>query len=222
MQNPNEKLEKGGERVRNKRRHKQWKCFSVIGFALILSAQLAYAPTVRTDTEPGRPIHLTLVSSVPETMVFNPIQSKISEAGEGKSVPSHTAYYKESDVVMLAKLLYRECRGVASDTQKACVVWTALNRVDSEDFPEDTIEKVLTSPSQFAYSPNTPVEDHLYALALDVLERWNMEKNGELDVGRVLPSDYTFFSGDGTFNYFRNEYQGGTIWDYSLASPYES
>lgn len=58
-------------------------------------------------------------------------------------------------------------------------------------------------------------------LAADVIERWLQEKNGAADAGRVLPAEYLFFSGDGTHNYFRTEWRGGTVWDWSLPSPYE-
>ena len=129
-------------------------------------------------------------------------------------------YYEENDIIMLAKLMYQECGGIPSDTEKACVAWTVLNRVDDSG---GTISEVVTAPNQFAYYENKPVDDALYALAEDVLMRWNNEKNGEKDVGRVLPSDYLWFYGDGKHNHFRNAYQGNySIWDYSLPSPYES
>lgn len=132
-------------------------------------------------------------------------------------------YYTEEEVVMMAKVLYLECRGVPSDTEKACVAWTVCNRVGLDKFKGDTISEIITAPGQFAYSYNTPVTDELYALSLDVLQRWNAERNGEVYVGRVLPKDYTYYSGDGVHNYFRNNYDGGySIWDYSLQSPYES
>ena len=132
-------------------------------------------------------------------------------------------YYTEEEVVMMAKLLYRECGGIPSDTEKACVAWCVCNRVDSDEFDGDTITYVMTAPNQFAYVSDTPVRDDLYDLALDVLSRWNAERNGEVSVGRVLPKDYTYFHGDGTHNHFRNAYKGNySIWDYSLPSPYES
>lgn len=132
-------------------------------------------------------------------------------------------YYTDEEVVMMAKLLYRECRGVPSDTEKACVAWTVCNRVDLDEFKGDTITEIITAPNQFAYSYDTPVTDELYELSLDVLTRWNAERNGEEYVGRVLPKDYTYYTGDGSHNYFRNNYDGEyDVWDYRLPSPYES
>ncbi len=124
----------------------------------------------------------------------------------------------EADVEMLAKLVWGEARG-CSTTEQAAVIWTVLNRVDSEDpiFP-DTIQEVVTQPWQFiGYDPNHPVEQDKVDLARDVLTRWLT--GGE---GRVLPKEYVFFHGDGIHNHFRIEYQhNGQYWDWSLDSPYE-
>lgn len=145
-------------------------------------------------------------------------------ASAGIEEETEIMYYTEEEVVMMAKLLYRECGGIQSDTEKACVAWCVCNRVDSDEFDGDTITYVMTVPNQFAYVSDTPVRDDLYDLALDVLSRWNAERNGEVSVGRVLPKDYTYFHGDGFHNHFRNAYKGGdySTWDYSLPSPYES
>ena len=40
-------------------------------------------------------------------------------------------------------------------------------------------------------------------------------------LGRVLPREYLFFTGDGKHNHFRTEWDGGQVWDWSLQSPYE-
>ena len=132
-------------------------------------------------------------------------------------------YYTEDEVVMVAKVLKRECGGLPSITEQACVAWAICNRVDSDEFDGDTISEIVTARHQFAYYSNTKVDDEMYELALDVLSRWNAERNGEVSVGRVLPKDYTYFTGDGVHNYFRNAFKGNySIWDYSLPSPYES
>ena len=124
----------------------------------------------------------------------------------------------EAEVEMLAKLVWGEARG-CSVTEQAAVIWTVLNRVDSEDpiFP-DTIEGVVTQPNQFhGYDPDFPVEPEHEELARDVLKRWLT--GGE---GRVLPKEHLFFHGDGIHNHFRKEFQhNGQYWDWSLDSPYE-
>lgn len=167
-----------------------------------------------------------------EAQALPPIQARTEERPEEVvvQVPGvHDAdtadirHYTDDEAVMVAKVLHRECGSLPSATEQACVAWTICNRVDSDEFPGDTITDIVTARYQFAYDRNAPVTDELYALALDVLERWSAEKNGAEEVGRVIPNDYTYFTGDGTHNYFRNAYQYGySVWDYSLPSPYES
>ena len=113
-------------------------------------------------------------------------------------------YFTEDDVIAMAKMLWGEARGCALDNQQKAV-WCVLNRVDDPRFP-DTILGVLSQPNQFyGYSPDFPVWDELYAVALDVLTRWSMEKQG-VTVERELPSEYVFFTGDGIQNNFRAVY----------------
>lgn len=134
--------------------------------------------------------------------------------------------YTENDVYMLARVMFCESRGIKSLTEISCVGWTILNRVDSDRFTGNTIAAVITAPNQFAYSPyGSTTSDYGYdllELARDILDRWSMEKAGMTDVGRTLPSDYFYYSGDGAHNYFRTQYRGGVRWDYSLPTPYES
>ena len=118
--------------------------------------------------------------------------------------PEYEMYFTESDVIALAQMLYGEARGCTVDNQMKCV-WCVLNRVDDPRFP-DTIQGVLSQPSQFhGYSPNFPVWDELKAVALDVLTRWSLEKQG-VTVERELPAEYVFFTGDGIQNNFRAVY----------------
>lgn len=81
----------------------------------------------------------------------------------------------------------------------------------------------VTTPKQFVgYNEENPADDGLITLCIDVLTRWYAEREGQVEVGRVLPADYLWFSGDGERNHFRNAYRGGDRWDWSLPSPYES
>ena len=118
--------------------------------------------------------------------------------------PEYEMYFTEADVVAVAKMLWGEARGCALDNQQKAV-WCVLNRVDDSRFP-DTIQGVLSQPSQFhGYSPDFPVWDELKDVALDVLTRWSLEKQG-VDVARELPNTYLWFTGDGTTNWFRSVY----------------
>ena len=113
-------------------------------------------------------------------------------------------YFTEDDVIAVAKMLWGEARGCTRDNQ-AMAVWCVLNRVDDPRFP-NTIQGVLSQPSQFhGYSPDFPVWDELKEVALDVLTRWSLEKQGA-NVERELPPEYVFFTGDSIQNHFRAVY----------------
>ena len=126
-----------------------------------------------------------------------------------------------AEVEALAKMLYGEARGIPSDTEKAACVWCVLNRVDDPRFP-DTVLEVLEAPYQFSgYSADYPVLPELEALAADVLTRYHAERDGEENVGRVLPLEYCFFTGDGKHNHFTIGWQDTETWGWTLESPYE-
>ena len=129
--------------------------------------------------------------------------------------------YTEADVEMLARLIYTEARGVRSKTEQAAVVWVVLNRLDNPNRLQKTIAEVVCAPYQFDYRPWAPVTDEFKALAADVLERWQAEKSGVEDVGRVLPAEYQYFEGWGGRNWFSAEWRSDEYWDWSLPSPYE-
>lgn len=122
------------------------------------------------------------------------------------------------EINMLAKVIYREARGESQYYQSA-VAWCVLNRVDAKGYG-NTIKKVITSPNQFAWYPDTPITKTQKRMAKDVVIRWLLEKEGFEEVGRTLPKSYKFFSGDGVHNYFRKEFNSTTFYDWSLESPY--
>ena len=123
---------------------------------------------------------------------------------------------------MLAKLIWGEARGVESITEKAAVAWCVLNRVDAKGYP-NSIKAVITQPHQFVgYDEDYPVTKEHRLIAKDVLCRWYAEKAGEKDVGRVLPKEYVYFTGDGSRNHFTSEWRSEDTWNWRLASPYES
>lgn len=135
-------------------------------------------------------------------------------------MPKAADYYTAANVEMLARLMWSECRGVPSETERAAVVWCVLNRVDAGGFG-DSIKAVVTAKNQFAYSAASPLDDGLYKTAEDVLKRWAAEKDGETDSGRVLPTEYLYFYGKNGRNHFRTEWRGGLTYDWALNSPYE-
>ena len=149
------------------------------------------------------------------------------------AVGSYQKLYTSSDATVCAKIMYNEGRGLKSKTELACIVWTILNRVDAGY--GSTIQKVALAKNQFAYTAGAKTTSDygydLIALAKDVMDRWSREKAGQGNIGRVLPKGYLWYYGDGTHNYFFNNYQKfmacvkaqryvGGGWNYSLKSPY--
>lgn len=147
-----------------------------------------------------------------------PAQESKIENVSSDDIITTDSYDQEAQYI--AKVVWAEARG-CSKTEQAAVIWCILNRVDSDikDMPDDIIS-VVTAPNQFAYRDSSPITDELYELAKDVISRWEREKNGETNVGRVLPKEYLWFHGDGTNNHFRDAFKGGNRWDWSLESPY--
>lgn len=118
--------------------------------------------------------------------------------------PETAPIYTDADITALAQMLYGESRGCTLLNQQQCV-WCVLNRVDDARFP-DSIIGVVSQPGQFyGYSADFPVWDSLYAVALDVVQRWAAEKQGA-EVARELGSAYLWFTGDGQKNVFRAVY----------------
>lgn len=135
--------------------------------------------------------------------------------------PEPVKLYTGVDVDMLARLIYTEARGVQSRTEQAAVVWCVLNRLDNPNRPQNTIAEVVTAPYQFAYRADAPVTAEFRALAKDVLDRWQAEKNDAANIGRVLPREYHYFEGWGGRNWFSVEWRSDEYWDWELDSPYE-
>lgn len=118
--------------------------------------------------------------------------------------PECEMYFTEADVTALAQMLYGEARGCTVDNQRKCV-WCVLNRVDDARFPDTIIGAVSQSGQFYGYSPYFPVWDELRAVALDVLTRWSMEKQGAA-IERELAPEYLWFTGTGSENVFRGVY----------------
>ena len=113
------------------------------------------------------------------------------------------------DVEAIARTLYGECRGAETVAEQEAVAWVILNRLDAGY--ADTVLGVVSAPGQFAgYSPEHPLWTELVEVARRVLTLHHREQLG-LSVPRVLGREYLWFSGDGTRNYFRCEYDGERV-----------
>lgn len=198
-------------------------------FILILLVLAVLVPTMGAVFVPETRVETVPVTQVtyakPNIMrVLPPILTPVvcdSDPADFEEVPVEPQPVIEinaRDAELIAQTLYGEYRG-EDLLQQAGVVWCILNRCDAWGA---SIREVVTAPGQFhGYSKSHPVLPELYDMAADVMYRWEREKLGERNVGRVLPSDYLWFGGDGRVNHFRNKFTGGTKWDWSMPNPYE-
>ena len=166
-------------------------------------------------------VHISTIPAEPDPEAEEPIEA------ETIPEPIRPKLYTDADAIALAQMGWGEALVTQSDTEIAATMWCALNRYDSGDSYYrncKTIKSIVEQSGAFAgYSVSNPVDEHLLWLAYDVLDRWNAEKYGDTDVGRVLPAEYMFFHGDGSHNHFRIGFEHtGLYYDWSLESPYNS
>lgn len=199
--------------------------------AICLCAAVIFSAAVFASDLGGERVDLVAATAEPTLFtapVINPApllleepEIPVEETAPATPEPAPKPYTSE-EVTVLAKMVWGEARGIRSDMEKAACVWCVLNRLDAGNFGSSIIE-VTTAPGQFAgYAAGNPVTEELYDLCEDVLVRYFAEKSGETDAGRVLPSEYLFFHGDGVRNYFRDAFKGGNVYDWSLDNPYQS
>lgn len=119
----------------------------------------------------------------------------------------------EDDIVLLAKMLYMEAGVSNTFSQIAACADCALFRVEAG---YGTLRQVITAPGQFVgYSANYPVDARMYNIAKDTmlrheLAKWELDTFGFTLVSTVVPSDYMWFSGDGTRNHSPTITGGGS------------
>ena len=205
----------------------------VLDWAIIVMVvvyTLIAIPTVRDLMDLERGVEELKVSILNLERQQNELQialthkaAKVAEAqASAVQEPTGQAYMVTvAELQTLAKIVYREASGIPQKSHQAAVIWCILNRVDDGYWGDDIIT-VATYPNAFAWVPNTPVEEEFMDLAIDVVTRWNWEKQGLQDVGRTLPATYLYFTGDGDFNYFTEKWKGTEYWDWSLPDPYIS
>ena len=129
-------------------------------------------------------------------------------------------YPTKHELTMMAQTVWAKARGIDSTKEQAAIVWRILNRVQSEVY-EDTVKDVLEHKGQFnRYNQSLSIDRKYYKLVVDVVDRWHQEMNGASSVGRVLPSNYLYFRGNGTRNYFYTDRHKSRTWNWSNPNPY--
>lgn len=110
---------------------------------------------------------------------------------------------------LAGRAIWGEAGGIQDEAQRAAVVWCACNRADAWDME---IGDVLTVDQFHGLAIKGEVPPQHVELAQDVLARWTLEAEGWQDVGRVLPSRFLYFEGNGVVNLFSTQYGGGEYW----------
>lgn len=110
---------------------------------------------------------------------------------------------------LAGRAIWGEAGGIQDEAQRAAVVWCACNRADAWDME---IGDVLTVDQFHGLAIKGEVPKQHVELARDVLARWTLETEGWQDVGRVLPSRFLYFEGNGVVNLFSTQYGGGEYW----------
>lgn len=108
-------------------------------------------------------------------------------------------------VAKAALLAWGEYSG-SDYAQRTAPMWCACNRADAWGL---TLEEVMHSAAFHGLLTEREVPEEWYDLARETLARWELEHMGYIDVGRTLPSEYLYFSGNGVVNVYRTEYIGG-------------
>ena len=179
----------------------------------------------------------TITATPTPTPSTTPVESQITSNSEADTTPAvdefaldstmslleeQREYFTEDDIVMMAQLIHAEAGGVKPLYCRAAVAWTVLNRMDNGYSSACTsIAGTIKQPGQFAWYASCSYTDLDYQIAEDVLMRWAWEQiTGETNEGRVLPSKYMYFWGDGYQNYFNDGV--GSYWNFTVSyDPYE-
>ena len=198
---------------------------------------VSYETQLTTLEESNNELYLNYTNAVADNLYLAEANKGLSAAVvdlenrlvEAADIVKDFSTYKiyARDIIALCKVTNGEAC-TSSDMQKAAVVWCVLNRVDKTG---DSIYKTIIMENQFhGYNPNLAVRAEELSIVIDVLFRWQREKlTGEMDSGRVLPKEFTFFAAGGfdengqLINVFRDrdDFNTAVYWDFSCEDPYK-
>lgn len=117
--------------------------------------------------------------------------------------PEVVAKYSSYEVTLTAQAVWGEARGCSREEQML-VVWCICNRADVRG---QSVEEVVTAYKQFhGFDYDNPVEPEIVEVVEEVFEAWSRGEEALVLPPYATTSDYLFFYGDGTHNWFREEY----------------
>jgi hypothetical protein len=183
----------------------------VVTMKLKSTSTVKAAEAKEADVEVGVPVEQNADADV-ETDATDESATQSEDAPA--DIPSLASAY---EIELIARTIWGEAGGIKNTAEQAAVAWCILNRVDRRG---QSIDAVVLEPNQFWCVTWEEIPDSIYQLAQDVVFRWERERAGYENVGRTLPAEYEYFTGDGIKNYFTAEWQSTNYWDWSLPDPY--
>lgn len=180
---------------------------------------------------------IVVKNRTPKEVVVEVVTEVVTPSGQAKYtliLDDYSGSFTRQDVEDMGRAIWGEAGGISSKTERAAVGWVILNQVDSNangmrnyHNVQDVLAKKTNIQGYWAKINAGEVPEQYLSLAYDILCRYYAEKDGWTNVGRIIPSDYLYWMGDGHRNYFTIGYHSGSMnycydnaWDWSLASPY--
>lgn len=191
----------------------------------VVSIRFVYTKTTET---------LEVIETEPVT---EPVETEPQESAWDRAFAEAKASVNMADAKILALSIQGEAALAQTTAEKAAVAWVILNALECREYGFGSIHSVsdvVKNPAAIqGYTTmkkrGIEPEAEYLELAIDVLARYAMERAGWEWVGRVIPSTYHWWMGDGyRINYFCDAYHYGSLatakthaWDWSWTSPYE-
>lgn len=191
----------------------------------VVSIRFVYTKTTET---------LEVIETEPAT---EPVETEPQESAWDRAFAEAKASVNMADARILALSIQGEAALARTTAEKAAVAWVILNALECNEHGFGAIHSVsdvVKNPAAIqGYTTlkkrGIEPEAEYLELAIDVLARYAMERAGWEWVGRIIPSTYHWWMGDGyRVNYFCDSYHYGSLatakahaWDWSWASPYE-
>ncbi len=178
---------------------------AMVAITAVLTACIIHNDQSQAESIPDIP-PVSTAAQVPATGVD--VSNSTTIESDVPSAETSETPLTNSDIVLLAKMVWGEARGCAPEEQRL-VVWTVLQRVDAGGvFAQyDTIEAAVTAPGQFVgYNEQHPVDADIYNLCLEALSDWQSGAEPPTHETYAPTAPYYFFDGDGCHNWFREEW----------------
>ena len=195
----------------------------------VVSIRFVYTKTTETSPE--------VVETLEVVETEQPVETEPQESAWDRAFREAKASVNMADARILALSIQGEAALAHTTAEKAAVAWVILNAIECEECGFGNIHSVsdvVKNPAAIqGYTTlkrrGIEPEAEYLELAIDVLARYAMERAGWEWVGRVIPSTYHWWMGDGyRINYFCDTYHYGSLatakahsWDWSWTSPYE-